>query len=100
MFAAQADERSILQAWSSRTSRLSRVSRRRTLLSRTASTRPPTSTTCVQVSLFHDKPTHPCFLQYTIVWNAKSSQFYVDGKLRKTFTKNVPQIGASFIWNA
>ncbi|BGO88424.1 hypothetical protein NBRC10512_006989 [Rhodotorula toruloides] len=40
------------------------------------------------------------FHNYTIVWNAKSSQFYVDGKLRKTFTKNVPQIGASFIWNA
>ncbi|BGO98935.1 hypothetical protein NBRC10513v2_000037 [Rhodotorula toruloides] len=40
------------------------------------------------------------FHNYTIVWNAKSSQFYVDGKLRKTFTKSVPQIGASFLWNA
>ncbi|GEM12135.1 glycoside hydrolase family 16 protein [Rhodotorula toruloides] len=40
------------------------------------------------------------FHNYTIVWNAKSSQFYVDGKLRKTVTTNVPQIGASFLWNA
>ncbi|GAA5936192.1 hypothetical protein JCM10213_004707 [Rhodosporidiobolus nylandii] len=37
---------------------------------------------------------------YTIEWTAQASKLYVDGELKNTFTENVPQIGAAFIWNS
>ncbi|BGP36181.1 hypothetical protein JCM10449v2_000079 [Rhodotorula kratochvilovae] len=40
------------------------------------------------------------FHNYTIVWTSSTSKFYLDGKLRTTFKKNVPKIAASFLWNA
>ncbi|GJN91956.1 hypothetical protein Rhopal_004984-T1 [Rhodotorula paludigena] len=40
------------------------------------------------------------FHNYTIVWTAESSEFYVDGEHQATFTTNVPKKPASFLWNA
>ncbi|GAA6056558.1 hypothetical protein JCM3770_004360 [Rhodotorula araucariae] len=40
------------------------------------------------------------FHNYTLVWTPSKSLFYVDGKHRRTFRRNVPSVAASFLWNA
>jgi beta-glucanase (GH16 family) len=37
--------------------------------------------------------------QYTLVWTASETRFYVDGELWKEIPSNVPSVPSKFLWN-